>query len=200
MRHRKDGRKFGKNTAHRRAMFRNLATNLVNHERLVTTEAKAKELRRVADRLITKAKRLGPVAYTPQADLNDGDKAKRLHVKRGLAAFLHRWGVARDGETKRDLVEKVLVELSQRFKERPGGYTRIIKLGPRRGDGASMSVIEFVDAEMPEGLVDSADDGAAASEPKEAAAEPKEAAADAKEEAEDESTTASDDGDGAEKA
>ena len=145
MRHRKDGRQFGRNTSHRRAMFRNLAANLVTHERIVTTDAKAKELRRVADRLITKAKRLGEAAYTPQDKLSDEDKAKRLHVHRQLSSYLPRFGVDADGDQK-DLVEKVMVELSQRFKERAGGYTRIIKIGPRKGDGAAMSVIEFVDA------------------------------------------------------
>lgn len=145
MRHGKDGKQFGRNTAHRRAMFRNLAANLVNHERIITTDAKAKELRRVTERLITKAKRLGAVAHTPADKLTAGDKAKRLHVARLLGAFLPRWGVERDGD-KRDLVEKVLVDLSKRMAERPGGYTRIVKLGPRRGDGASMSLIEFVDA------------------------------------------------------
>lgn len=132
-------------------MFRNLAANLINHERIVTTDAKAKELRRVTDRLITKAKRLGAVAHTTQDKLDDDGKAKRLHVSRQLAAFLPRWGIDRDGETKRDLVEKVLVELSQRFAGRAGGYTRITKLGPRKGDGAKMAVIEFVDAPEVEG-------------------------------------------------
>ena len=128
-------------------MFRNLAANLVTHERIVTTAAKAKELRRVTEKLITKAKRLGPVAYTPHADLSDGDKAKRLHVHRLLASFLPRWGVAKDG-TKQDLIEKVMLDLAKRYDGRAGGYTRIIKLGPRRGDGADMSVIELLaDAE-----------------------------------------------------
>jgi large subunit ribosomal protein L17 len=145
MRHRKDGRQFGRNTPHRRAMFRNLAANLITHERIVTTEAKAKELRRVTDRLITKAKRLGEVAYTPQDKLSAEDKAKRLHIKRLLGSFLPRFGVDADGDTN-DLIEKVMIELSQRFKERTGGYTRIIKLGARKGDGAQMSVIELVGA------------------------------------------------------
>ena len=149
MRHRKDGRQLGKNTSHRRAMFRNLAANLINHERIVTTDAKAKELRRVTDKLITKAKRLGAVAYTPQVELSQKDKESRLHVSRMIAAYLPRWGIDRDGETKRDLVEKVIIELSKRMADRPGGYTRIIKLGPRRGDGANMSVIELVDAPPP---------------------------------------------------
>ena len=159
MRHRKDGRQFSRNTSHRRAMFRNLAANLVNHERIVTTEAKAKELRRVADGLITKAKRLGEVAYTPQDKLSDEDKARRLHVSRQLAAFLPRWGVQADGR-KRDLVEKVMVDLSKRFAQRPGGYTRIIKLGPRAGDGAPMTVIELVDAPPVVGAEDEIEEAA----------------------------------------
>jgi large subunit ribosomal protein L17 len=126
-------------------MFRNLAANLVNHERIITTDAKAKELRRVTERLITKAKRLGAVAYTPNDKLSASDKAKRLHVARLVGSFLPRWGVERDG-TKRDLVEKLLVDLAKRMAERPGGYTRIVKLGPRRGDGAAMSLIELIDA------------------------------------------------------
>ncbi len=145
MRHGKDGRQFSRNTAHRRAMFRNLAANLVNHERIITTDAKAKELRRVAERLITKAKRLGDVARTKGDKLSATDKSKRLHVARLLGAFIPRWAVEKDG-TKKDLIEKVLVDLSTRMAERKGGYTRIIKLGPRRGDGASMSLIELVDA------------------------------------------------------
>jgi large subunit ribosomal protein L17 len=145
MRHRVDGRQFGRNTSHRRAMFRNLAGNLVTHERIVTTDAKAKELRRVAERLITKAKRLGTVAHTPQSDLNDSQKAKRLAVSRQLGAFLPAYGVDRLGN-KTNLVDKVLVELTQRFAERPGGYTRITKIGPRKGDGANMCVIELMGA------------------------------------------------------
>lgn len=158
MRHRKDGRQFGRNTPHRRAMFRNLAANLVAHERIVTTDAKAKELRRVAERLITKAKRLGTVAHTPHKDLDERDRARRLHVARLIGAFLPRWGVERRGN-KRDLVEKVLVELAQRFAERPGGYTRIVKIGPRRGDGAPLSIIEFIDAPPPSPSIGSEPEG-----------------------------------------
>ena len=76
MRHKKSGRQFGRDTSSRRAMLRNLAANLITHERIETTDAKAKELRRVAERLITKATRLGKVAYTPQAELSDADKAQ----------------------------------------------------------------------------------------------------------------------------
>lgn len=148
MRHLNAGRKFGRNTSHRRAMFRNLSANLVAHERIETTEAKAKELRRVVERLISKGKRLGTTGYTPHDQLNAQQRATRLHVQRLLSQFLPRFGVIKgaDGKDKRvDLVEKVLVDLSKRFATRPGGYTRIIKLGPRRGDNAPMAYIEFVD-------------------------------------------------------
>ena len=128
-------------------MFRNLAANLILNERIETTDAKAKELRRVAERLITKARRLGEAAYSPLEKLSDKDKARRLHVKRLLASYLPRWGTKTEkgGDTKKvDLVEKVLLDLAKRFEGRPGGYTRIIKLGERRGDNAPMAIIEFV--------------------------------------------------------
>ena len=147
MRHGNSGRKFDRNTSHRRAMLRNLTANLVLHERIETTDAKAKELRRVAERLLTKAMRLGEVAYTAQDQLSADDKARRLHAQRLVAAYIPRFGVktAKGGEsTKVDLVEKVFVDLAKRFKGRPGGYTRIVKLGPRRGDNAPISIIEFV--------------------------------------------------------
>jgi large subunit ribosomal protein L17 len=129
-------------------MFRNLTANLVLNERIETTDAKAKELRRVAERLITKARRLGEAAYTPQEKLSEKDKARRLATKRLIAAFLPRWGtkVEKGGETKKvDLVEKVMIELAKRFEGRAGGYTRIIKLGPRRGDNAPLVFIELVE-------------------------------------------------------
>jgi large subunit ribosomal protein L17 len=147
MRHKKSGRQFGRNTSHRRAMFRALAANLVAHERIETTDAKAKELRRVAERLITRAVRLGPVAYTPFDLLAPEDRAKRVAAQRNVAQFLQRFAVVRkDGQDQKiDLLEKVFVDLTIRFNGRPGGYTRIIKLGHRRGDNAPMSLIEFVE-------------------------------------------------------
>lgn len=135
-------------------MFRNLTANLVLNERIETTDAKAKELRRVAERLITKARRLGEVSYTPFEKLSEKDKAKRLATKRLIASFLPRWGTKTEkgGETKKvDLVEKVLIDLAKRFEGRPGGYTRIIKIGERRGDNAPMVLIELVEATGAEG-------------------------------------------------
>jgi large subunit ribosomal protein L17 len=147
MRHRKQGRQFGRNTSHRRAMLRALTANLVLHERIETTDAKAKELKRVAERLITRAIRLGTVAFTPQDKLSTADKARRLAAQKQAGRFLQRFGVSHDGKesTKVDLVEKVFVDLAKRFQGRPGGYTRVIKLGRRRGDAAPMSLIELVE-------------------------------------------------------
>jgi large subunit ribosomal protein L17 len=147
MRHKNSGRKFDRNSSHRKAMFRNLAANLVLHERIETTEAKAKELRRVAERLITQAKRLGVAAYTPQDKLSDADKAKRLSATRSVGAYLPRFGtrVEKGSAPKKvDLVEKVFLDLAKRFMDRPGGYTRTVKMGPRRGDNAPLAIIEWV--------------------------------------------------------
>ncbi len=147
MRHRNSGRKFDRNTSNRRAMLRNLTANLILHEKIETTDAKAKELRRVAERLITKARRLGQVAYTPQTELSPKDKAKRLAASRIIAAYIPRFGVRVEtggASTKVDLVEKILLDLAKRYANRAGGYTRIVKFGPRRGDNAPISLIELV--------------------------------------------------------
>lgn len=178
MRHGKAGRQFGRNTSHRRAMFRALTANLVAHERIETTDAKAKELRRVAERLITKAIRLGAVAYTPHAELSIADRARRQAAQQQVGTFLRRFQVTQDGEesTKVDLIEKVFVDLAKRFKSRPGGYTRIVKLGRRRGDNAPMSMIEFVDKGEPRAAVEPK---AATEKAPKAKKEPKAASADA---------------------
>lgn len=147
MRHKNSGRKFDRNPSSRRAMLRNLTANLILHEKIETTDAKAKELRRVAERLITKARRLGPVAYTTQAELSPVDRARRLAASRMIAAYIPRFGVRIEtgGAPNRvDLVEKVLLDLARRYASRPGGYTRIVKFGPRRGDNAPISLIELV--------------------------------------------------------
>jgi large subunit ribosomal protein L17 len=147
MRHKNSGRKFDRNTSSRRAMLRNLVANLILHEHIETTDAKAKELRRVAERLITKARRLGPVAYTPQAQLSPVDRARRLAAQRIIGAYIPRFGVRIEtggAPTRVDLVEKVLLDLAKRYAARPGGYTRIVKFGPRRGDNAPISQIELV--------------------------------------------------------
>jgi large subunit ribosomal protein L17 len=161
MRHRKAGRQFGRNTSHRRAMLRALTANLVAHERIETTDAKAKELRRVAERLITRAIRLGPVAYTPQKELGADDQAKRHAAQLRMGRFLRRFAVVNSGGEERrvDLIEKVFLDLARRFKARPGGYTRIVKLGRRRGDNAPMSLVEFVELGAGAASTPATDDG-----------------------------------------
>ncbi len=127
-------------------MFRALAANLIAHERIETTDAKAKELRRIAERLITKAKHIGPAAYTPHAELSVADKARRQAAQAQVGRFLRRFAVIHTGEESRtvDLIEKVFVDLAKRYQSRPGGYTRIVKVGRRRGDNAPMSIIELL--------------------------------------------------------
>lgn len=115
MRHLKSGRKLGRNPAHRAALYRNLVTELLAHDRIRTTDEKAKELRRLADRMVTLGKQ--------------GTLAAR---RRALA-------VVRD----KDVVHRLFSDVAARFADRPGGYTRIVKLGRRPGDAASMSIIEL---------------------------------------------------------
>lgn len=117
MRHRKGPRKLNRTSSHRKAMFANMAAALVKHEQISTTLPKAKELRRVVDKLISLGKR--------------GD----LHARRQALSTL------RD----RDLVEKLFSTLAERYADRPGGYTRVMKAGFRYGDSAPMAIIELVD-------------------------------------------------------
>ena len=117
MRHQKAGRKFGRSTAHRKAMSRNLVTSLLDHGRIQTTEAKGKELRRWVEKVITTAK--------------TDDVAARRAVD----------AVVED----REVTARLFSTLMPRMKERPGGYTRVLKIGPRLGDGADMVLIELVD-------------------------------------------------------
>ena len=117
MRHRKAGRKLGRSGAHRIALLRNLVTSLLEHEQIETTDAKAKELRRVADRMITLGKR---------AD---------LHARRQALAVVR----------SREVVGKLFGPLAERYAKRPGGYTRVLKLRTRMGDAAPISLVELVD-------------------------------------------------------
>ena len=147
MRHKQSGRQFSRNSSHRRAMLRSLTANLIAHGRIETTDAKAKELRRVAEKMITKARRLGEIAYTPHEQLSLADRARRHAAQKEVAKFLNRFAVIDNGDDepkKIDLVEKVFVELAKRYRGRAGGYTRIIKVGNRRGDNAPISIIELV--------------------------------------------------------
>ncbi len=120
MRHNKSGRRLGRNSSHRAAMMRNMVTSLIAHERITTTDSRAKELRKLAERMITLGKR--------------GD----LHARRQAMQ------VIRD----RQVVGKLFEMVAPRYKDRPGGYTRIIKLGSRAGDNASQSIIELVEEEF----------------------------------------------------
>lgn len=116
MRHRKKGRQLGRNTKHRRALFRNLVTSLLEHERIETTEAKAKEARGFAERMIT----LG--------------KEGTLHARRRALSFLQ----------SKSVVSKLFMDLAGRFHEREGGYTRMIRTRRRTGDAAEMVALELI--------------------------------------------------------
>ena len=122
MRHRVRGRKLGRTTAHRKALFRNQLTALFTHDRIVTTLAKAKELRPLAERMVTLA------------------GTGSLPARRKVLTMVP------DKEVARRLFE----EIAPRFTDRPGGYTRVMRLGRRRGDGAELAIIEFVDYELSE--------------------------------------------------
>lgn len=115
--------KLGRNTSARKALFRDLVTDLFIYERIQTTEAKAKEVRSIAEKMITLAKR--------------GD----LHARRQVASFVRR----EQATEELDVIQKLFSEIAPRYAERQGGYTRILKLGPRRGDSAPMVYLELVD-------------------------------------------------------
>ncbi len=117
MRHNVAGRKLGRTTAHRLAMFRNQLASLMTHERIVTTLPKAKELRPLAEKLVTQGKR------------------GTVHARRLVGRWI----------PSREVIKRVFDEIAPRFESRAGGYLRIVKLGPRQGDGAEMAVLEFVD-------------------------------------------------------
>jgi large subunit ribosomal protein L17 len=126
MRHQVKGRKLGRTPAHRKALFRNQLSSLVKEERIRTTLQKAKELRPLAEKVVTQGKR------------------DTLHARRQVNRLI----------SDRTLVKKLFDEIAPRFHQRPGGYTRIIKLGPRRGDGAEMAYLEFVDRGETEGATE----------------------------------------------
>jgi large subunit ribosomal protein L17 len=116
MRHKIAGRHLSRSTGHRRALYRNLVTDLLRHEKIITTEAKAKEIRGLAEKMITLGKKSG------------------LHSYRQALSFV----------LDKKVTAKIFAELGPRYKERPGGYTRIVKLEPRLGDGAPMVQLELV--------------------------------------------------------
>lgn len=129
MRHSIRGRKLGRTTAHRWALFRNQLQSLVEHERIITTLPKAKELRPIFEKAVTQGKR------------------GTVHARRRVRRLI----------PNRQLVKKLFDDIAPRFADRNGGYARIIKLGPRKGDGAEMALIELVDYELGQGGSDSED-------------------------------------------
>lgn len=129
MRHRVHGKQLGRNTGQRKALQLALATALLQHERIETTHAKAVFVREFVEGLITTAKR----------GLAHDDPARGVHARRIAASRLN---------NDRELVGKLFDTLAPRYSERPGGYTRIIKLGPRKGDSAEMVLLELVDREV----------------------------------------------------
>lgn len=143
MRHRKSGRKLGRNASHRDAMFRNMVTSLFESEKIQTTDAKAKELRRVAERLITLGKRNAPSLVEAAAE-TDRDRltANRVAAVRQAARLVR----------SREVLQKLFSDLAERYQARPGGYTRMMRIGRRLGDGAEMVIIEL----MPDGLAEPA--------------------------------------------
>ena len=122
MRHGKSGKKLGRTPSHRKAMFRNMVTSLLQHERIVTTEVKAKEIGRLTEKMITLGKR--------------GD----LHARRQAVAFIR----------SNEVVKKLFSEYAQRYSGRQGGYTRVLKLEPRAGDNAPIALVELVDRPVSE--------------------------------------------------
>lgn len=136
MRHRVAGKKLNRSSGNRRALRRNLVTALLHHERIETTEAKAKAIRGQAEKLITLAKR-GLVA-------EQEDPARGVHARRLAAGRINRWMTDPDGAVV-DILTKLFDDLAPRYADRPGGYTRIYKLGPRKGDAAPMVLLELVE-------------------------------------------------------
>jgi len=143
MRHGKRGRRLGRSSSHRRAMYRNMTAALFVHEKIHTTDAKAKELRRIAERLITKAAKVSDFALKEKSALSKDESRKLLHVRRVISKFVPRfWD---DNGSTVDVHHRLLHEIGPRFAARNGGYTRITKIGPRSGDNASLSQIELVE-------------------------------------------------------
>jgi large subunit ribosomal protein L17 len=133
MRHQKHGRKFGRQSGPRHALMSNLVTALIEHERIRTTDAKAKELRRLAERTITWATSVGGLVGSDKAD--SADKARVVHAMR----------MAQRVVKHKPTLQKLFEEVGPRFVGRAGGYTRIMKVGQRHGDAAPISIIELID-------------------------------------------------------
>ena len=149
MRHLVAHRKLGRTASHRKALLRNLCTSFVLHERIITTLPKAKELRPFAEKAVTLGRRA-------RAAREAGQNEAALHATRQAAAYFFSGNAGPESKKHKPntdatagvaALKKLTGELADRFAERPGGYTRIFKLGPRKGDGAEMALIEFVGSE-----------------------------------------------------
>lgn len=136
MRHQKSGRKLNRTSSHRKAMFRNMVTSLLQHERITTTVPKAKELRGHVDRTIAIGTRLGDLLDKPKEQRTREEQARYAHAMKQAAKTI------RD----RDVLHKLFEDIAPRVRTRPGGFTRIVRLGQRRiGDNADVAIIELVD-------------------------------------------------------
>jgi large subunit ribosomal protein L17 len=136
MRHRVAGKRLNRSSGNRKALRRNLVTALLYHERIETTDAKAKAVRAQAEKLITLAKR-GLAA-------EQEEPARGVHARRLAAGRINRWVTEPDG-TVVDILKKLFDDIAPRYADRPGGYTRVYKLGPRKGDAAKMVLMELVE-------------------------------------------------------
>jgi large subunit ribosomal protein L17 len=136
MRHRKAGRKLNRTSTHRKALYSNMVASLVSHGRIETTEAKAKELRRIAERTINWGVSVSDLQKKKRDELSQRERASIVHAKRMAQRVL------RDG----DALDKLFSEIAPRYAGRPGGYTRVLKTRNRRGDAAPMAFIELVPA------------------------------------------------------
>ncbi len=165
MRHRKAGRRLKRSSGHRRALYRNLMTELFRYERIETTEAKARAVRPLAEKLVTKARKARGERVVELAKQRDVEKlsawfsAKRANQlveladqedeealeQMAQAVALHARRQVLSVLTDKDIAHKLVDEIAPRFEDRPGGYTRMFKLGMRRGDAAKMALLELVD-------------------------------------------------------
>ncbi len=144
MRHRVDHRKLGRTASHRKAMLGNMVTSLFDKERIQTTAPKAKEARRAAERLITRAKK-GYAAYKEYESLRDA--GKEAEAKQMQANALAHWRMAGRVVRKTSVLKKLFDEIAPHYMEREGGYTRILRLGVRQGDNAQTVMLELVETE-----------------------------------------------------
>jgi large subunit ribosomal protein L17 len=139
MRHKNKVRQLGRTHSHRKAMFNNMVTSLFEHERIITTKEKGKELKIISDKLITRAKN--------NIDIPETEIGKRLHNKREVLKVIK----------DRDVLKKLFEDIAQRYISRKGGYTRMYLLGRRAGDAAEMAIVELVEKRKPEVSVKAVD-------------------------------------------